>query len=226
MQSDSAKPLSESIPNSVLDALAAPKGNRHARRAYRHVEKTFSREPVTKLTEEQRRAIMEKAWAIADAREPGKHSGPLTLKDVRVLQKLLWQFHNKKNGWCFPSYELIAKAAHCAVSTVALAIQRLKECGLLTWTQGIKRATVTEFSQLLGEWIKRKRVFRASNRYRPIPQEKPKRPSKSDYRSGRTDQGPNHYQQSGKTEEIEQCELSLAHFRELFEARLARAGPK
>jgi hypothetical protein len=44
-------------------------------------------------------------------------------------------------GLCFPSYEKIAEAAHCARSTVAEAIQ-LEDAGVLSWVQRIKRVRV------------------------------------------------------------------------------------
>jgi Helix-turn-helix domain len=41
----------------------------------------------------------------------------------RVLEALLWDFHNAKGGLCFPNNETIAETAHCARSTVAEAIE-------------------------------------------------------------------------------------------------------
>jgi hypothetical protein len=55
---------------------------------------------------------------------------------------VLWGFHNAKNGLCFPSYEKIAEAAHCARSTVAEAIRALEDAGVLSWVQRIKRVRV------------------------------------------------------------------------------------
>ena len=56
---------------------------------------------------------------------------PLTGKFVDILEALLWAFHNAKTGVCFPSYETIAEAAHCARSTVAEAIKVLEDAGPL-----------------------------------------------------------------------------------------------
>ncbi len=39
------------------------------------------------------------------------------------------QRQEPKNGLCFPSYETIAEAAHCARSTVAEAIKALEDAG-------------------------------------------------------------------------------------------------
>jgi hypothetical protein len=56
-----------------------------------------------------------------------------------VLEALLWGFHNARSGLCFPSYETIAEAAGCALSTVAAAIKVLEDAGVLSWVQRVKR---------------------------------------------------------------------------------------
>jgi Helix-turn-helix domain len=60
-----------------------------------------------------------------------------------VLEALLWAFHNAKSGLCFPSYETIAEAAHCARSTVAEAIKALEDAGIMTWVQRVSPAPGT-----------------------------------------------------------------------------------
>src|SRR5271165_5356174 len=63
-----------------------------------------------------------------------------------------------------PSYERIAKAAHCARSTVYEAIAALEAVGLLTWVNRIKR--VREWTPgLPGVGATRVRVVRTSNAY-------------------------------------------------------------
>jgi hypothetical protein len=79
-----------------------------------------------------------------------------------VLEALLWAFHNAKSGLCFPSYETIAEAAHCARSTVAEAIHALEGAGVLTWVQRIKRVR-EPCPDLLGDDGWRWRVLRTSN---------------------------------------------------------------
>ena len=81
-----------------------------------------------------------------------------------VLEALLWAFHNAKSGLCFPSYERIAEAAHCARSTVAEAIKALEDAGVLTWVQRVKRIR-ERCSDLLGDNGWRWRVLRTSNAY-------------------------------------------------------------
>ena len=56
-----------------------------------------------------------------------------------MLEALLWGFHNARSGLCFPSYETIAEAAGCALSTVAAAIKVLEDAGVLSWVQRVKR---------------------------------------------------------------------------------------
>ena len=81
-----------------------------------------------------------------------------------MLEALLWVFHNNRSGLCFPSYETIAEAAHCARSTVAEAIRALEDAGVLTWVQRIKRIR-ERVSDLLGDNGWRWRVIRTSNAY-------------------------------------------------------------
>jgi hypothetical protein len=56
-------------------------------------------------------------WAVLRLRQKGKAYGQITAKALAVLEALLWAFHNGKSGLCFPSYERIAEAAHCARSS-------------------------------------------------------------------------------------------------------------
>jgi Helix-turn-helix domain len=90
----------------------------------------------------------------------------LTRADVDVLRSLLFDFFNRADGRCFPSYQTIAKAAACAASTVGEAIKRLEAAGLLTWENRLARIR-ERCAGLLGPlsaW--RTRVIRTSNAYR------------------------------------------------------------
>jgi Helix-turn-helix domain len=86
--------------------------------------------------------IMHWARCLSRRIEKGRAYGVVTAKALAVLEALLWAFHNAKNGLCFPSYERIAEAAHCARSTVAEAIKALEDAGVLSWVQRIKRVRV------------------------------------------------------------------------------------
>jgi Helix-turn-helix domain len=89
-------------------------------------------------------------------------------------------FHNAKSGLCFPSYEAIAEAAHCARSTVAEAIRALEDAGVLTWVQRIKRVR-ERCADLLGDNGWQTRVLRTSNAYSFHDPGASDRPSKSDF---------------------------------------------
>jgi AraC-like DNA-binding protein len=108
--------------------------------------------------------IMHWGRCLARRTEKGKAYGQITAKALAVLEALLWTFHNAKSGICFPSYETIAEAAHCARSTVAEALKALEDVGILTWVQRIKRIR-EPCPDLLGEGGWRWRVLRTSNAY-------------------------------------------------------------
>jgi hypothetical protein len=108
--------------------------------------------------------IMHWARCLSRRTEKGKAYGEVTAKAVAVLEALLWAFHNARSGLCFPSYEAIAEAAHCARSTVAEAIKALEDAGVLTWVQRVKRVR-ERCSDLLGDQGWRWRVLRTSNAY-------------------------------------------------------------
>jgi hypothetical protein len=58
-----------------------------------------------------------------------------------VLEALLWAFHNAKSGLCFRGYEKIAEGGGwLRRSTAAEAIKALKDAGVLSWVQRIRRA--------------------------------------------------------------------------------------
>jgi AraC-like DNA-binding protein len=83
--------------------------------------------------------IMHWARCLSRRTEKGRAYGVVTAKALAVLEALLWAFHNAQSGLCFPSYERIAEAAHCARSTVAEAIKALEGARVLTWVQRVKR---------------------------------------------------------------------------------------
>jgi hypothetical protein len=89
----------------------------------------------------------------------------VTAKALAALEALLWAFDNAESGFCFPSYETIAAAAHCARSTVAEALKTLEEAGVLSWVQRIKRVR-EQCADLLGDNGWRWRILRTSNAYR------------------------------------------------------------
>jgi hypothetical protein len=84
-----------------------------------------------------------RAWG-ARHRQSGQHRGPITRAFLEVLEALLWDFHNSRDGRCFPSYEAIATKAECARSTVAEALKVLELAAVLTWAHCIARIQVRE----------------------------------------------------------------------------------
>jgi hypothetical protein len=108
--------------------------------------------------------IMHWARCLSRRTEKGRAYGEITAKALAVLEALVWAFHNACSGVCFPSYEKIAEAAHCARSTVAEAIKALEDAGVLTWVHRIKRVR-ERVSDLLGDNGWRWRVERTSNAY-------------------------------------------------------------
>jgi Helix-turn-helix domain len=130
--------------------------------------------------------LMHLARALTRRTEKGRHYGVVTAKALGVLEALLWGFHNARDGRCFPSYERIAEAAHCARSTVYEAIAALEVAGLLTWVNRIKR--VREWAPgLPGVGASRVRVVRSSNAY-AFNDPQPGGSSKSDFQSGTANQ--------------------------------------
>jgi hypothetical protein len=123
-------------------------------------------------------------------RQPGQHGGALGRAALDVLGALLWTFHNARSGCCFPSYERIAERAGCARSTVAEAIKALEFAGVLTWQNRITRIR-ERCRDLWGGEGWRWRVIRTSNAYvfrDPQAAVQAGVPSKSDDRTGTSDQ--------------------------------------
>jgi Helix-turn-helix domain len=141
-------------------ALARPGGIRTIERR----EKMFGMGRPIALDRNAKVRIMHWARCLGRRTEKGKAYGQVTAKALAVLEALLWGFHNAKSGICFPSYEKIAEAAHCARSTVAEALKALEDAGILTWVQRIKRVR-EPCPDLLGDEGWRWRVLRTSNAY-------------------------------------------------------------
>ena len=147
-------------PNPPKAVLGLPRGSgpRQSR------EKVFGLGRPRALDRNAKVRIMHWARCLSRRTEKGRAYGEITAKALAVLEALLWAFHNAKSGLCFPSYEAIAEAAHCARSTVAEAIKALEDAGILSWIQRIKRVR-ERCADLLGDNGWRWRVLRTSNAY-------------------------------------------------------------
>ena len=74
----------------------------------------FGERRLVPLDRNAKVSIMALARAFLHRSEKGKHYGILTAKFIRVLEALVWGFHNAATERCFPSYEAIVERAHCA----------------------------------------------------------------------------------------------------------------
>ena len=181
-----AQALSEAIKarRAALAAKATPKAAGGLRRGARRREKMFGVGRPRALDRNAKARIMHWARCLSRRTAKGKAYGQITAKALAVLEALLWGFHNAKSGFCFPSYERIADAAHCAVSTVGEAIKALEAAGLMTWVNRLKRVR-ERCADLLGADGWRWRVMRTSNAYEfhdPGAADRPD-PSKSEKRA-------------------------------------------
>jgi len=65
--------------------------------------------------------------------EPGRHGGAVGHVGLAVLHALIFDFLNHRTGRLDPSYAAIARQAGVCVRTVATALKRLRELGILAW---------------------------------------------------------------------------------------------
>jgi hypothetical protein len=65
----------------------------------------------------------------------GRYGGTLGSAALRVLESLAFDFQNYKTGRLDPSYEHIAAKTGLGRSTVAVALARLKQFGLIHWVK-------------------------------------------------------------------------------------------
>jgi hypothetical protein len=148
----------------VWDTQISPKAASGLPRASKRREKVFGLGRPRALDRNAKVRIMHWARCLSRRTEKGRAYGHVTAKALAVLEALLWAFHNARSGLCFPSYERIAEAAHCARSTVAEALKALEDTGILAWVNRIKRVR-EPCPDLLGDEGWRWRVLRTSNAY-------------------------------------------------------------
>ena len=67
--------------------------------------------------------------------QPGHHGGAVGHTGLAVLHALIFDFLNFRTGRLDPSYAAIATKAGVCVRTVASALQRLRELGILNWVR-------------------------------------------------------------------------------------------
>jgi hypothetical protein len=67
--------------------------------------------------------------------QPGQHGGAVGHTGLAVLHALIFDFLNHRTGRLDPSYAAIAAKAGVCVRTVATALARLRELGILNWVR-------------------------------------------------------------------------------------------
>ena len=67
--------------------------------------------------------------------EAGRHGGAVGPTGLAVLHALIFDFLNHRTGRLDPSYAAIAQKAGVCVRTVATALARLRELGILNWVR-------------------------------------------------------------------------------------------
>jgi DNA-binding transcriptional ArsR family regulator len=74
------------------------------------------------------------AWDRA-TRDKGRHGGRLGKPACAVLQALIFSFLCHRTGRLDPSYEGLAKKTGYSRSTVAVALRRLRDAGVISWVR-------------------------------------------------------------------------------------------
>jgi hypothetical protein len=144
-------PRPRPAPETLVSGISRPRSTKTNSR-----EKVFREKRGIPLDREAKVRIMAYARGYnAKHRREGQHQGPITWAFLRVLKTMLWEFHNNRTGYCFPSYETIAEKARCCRDTVYEAIRVLEASGILDW--------VNRFDKIFkhGAW----QVIRTSNAY-------------------------------------------------------------
>jgi hypothetical protein len=67
--------------------------------------------------------------------QAGKHGGAVGHSALQVLHAMLFDFLNYASGRLDPSYAAIARKANVCERTVATAIKRLRDLGILNWVR-------------------------------------------------------------------------------------------
>ena len=85
------------------------------------------------LPKKQALKLYHKARAWNRQKLAGRYGGSIGSAALRVLECLIFDFLNFASGRLDPGYEAIARKTGLGRSTVATALVRLKELGIITW---------------------------------------------------------------------------------------------
>jgi hypothetical protein len=83
------------------------------------------------LDRNEKARLLHRARCLMRATEKGRHYGQVTAKAYAIFAALLMQFHNCRDGRCFPAYEAIAEAAVACRRTALEAAGLLGVCNRL-----------------------------------------------------------------------------------------------
>jgi hypothetical protein len=70
-----------------------------------------------------------------ETHQPNRHGGAVGHTALQVLHTLIFDFLNYASGRLDPSYAAIARKANVCERTVATALKRLREVGILNWVR-------------------------------------------------------------------------------------------
>lgn len=73
--------------------------------------------------------------------EPGRHGGVVGHAALQVLHALIFDFLNFRTGRLDPGYDAIAGKSNLARSTIAVALKRLADLGILSWERRCSPST-------------------------------------------------------------------------------------
>jgi hypothetical protein len=94
------------------------------------------RTPMAQGGQEGRHRLVSQARSWNAAKQAaGRYGGTLGSSCMRVLECLAFDFQNYRTGRLDPSYEGIAAETGLGRSTVAEALARLKQLGIIHWVQ-------------------------------------------------------------------------------------------
>jgi hypothetical protein len=179
--------------------------------------KMFGTGPRTPLNDAQKRRIMGKAYDLRRRQIEEGNPAALTRAALDVLRTLLWRFHNRKTGACFPSYERIAAEASCCESSVADALKQLEAAGILTWCNRLVRRTVEAFSELLGTVVKKTVPQRTSNAYAFTAPPRETTPPNTNHQSGTLTEDFKNLRQTDSLPDVSPLSDTLRRFKGLFD---------
>ena len=108
--------------------------------------------------------LMKEARRLLAGRRTEDPEKKLTAWSIQIYEALLFRFHSKLNGLCFPSRQTIANWVGSSVDTVDRAVRRLEAAGLITWLNRVVPLAEHHLRRHRADPF-RHRVVRGSNAY-------------------------------------------------------------